>query len=644
MLDTESSVEGVCLSMSEHDPSSYCSSPEKRSLTESVITSLIWVFITLGGMLMHWRIFNRYYAHETIQEISVRSSLVSQLIQESKKPLNGFDPFHPLDPFSEEAMASFVENEKGNFGLRNAFQPYKKRTPQGYPIDVVDTEDETDVLGLVQKELFEVVVKQVPDGVCRQMLVQNWTLPYKILVNQHPYYQVNASTLCHWGKNTMRYLFDTELTPTPLETPTSCRNLEYCTGNGYDICNHFTGRCAKCSEFHQTLGEEKRGCTCSADEECYQQGYQYCDEGVCARCPEKMPYWNGKMCVRFVQEAKGCGQDADCPQYFHCSPVLGCVECEANEDCFSLRPYCEMMMHRCLSLNDICALVDPKKPIYNQGGCREILSDADCAALFPDKPAFTGKLCVQCTQNSHCPEATPVCDTKEHTCKTCQDMYHGPDEKNFIYHHGKCVQCTNETHCSLKLPFCTHPDFTCSECENYGSFLQDTIRGDTCKMGYYCEHDVKPEVHGNNSKSNPHTGRCAPIPKTEILTVRDQQDGKWVFIDVPHTWWSAVSLCAKLGGRLPSREELCKRAGDRKELCALDGPWGDISALLKRKEATGYTFKTDIVWTRDDYSNVAVYAVQRLGKFGLIHLQDRSTDARMGTVCYMSDSLKGKGF
>jgi hypothetical protein len=101
-------------------------------------------------------------------------------------------------------------------------------------------------------------------------------------------------------------------------------------------------------------------------------------------------------------------------------------------------------------------------------------SDPECAAMGDGgAPACEtrdgGARCVQCTKNTHCGSAKPICDTTSDTCVQCNGVDPTMECKDSsmsacdVQHHV-CVQCVDNTKCGGTTPICDLSTNTCRPC------------------------------------------------------------------------------------------------------------------------------------------------------------------------------------
>ena len=73
--------------------------------------------------------------------------------------------------------------------------------------------------------------------------------------------------------------------------------------------------------------------------------------------------------------------------------------------------------------------------------------------------------CVQCTENSHCGDPTPHCDTTKNTCSECLDSVHCVSPAPHCDpNNNACVGCLDASHCSELMPVCDPDHQVCVGC------------------------------------------------------------------------------------------------------------------------------------------------------------------------------------
>jgi len=118
------------------------------------------------------------------------------------------------------------------------------------------------------------------------------------------------------------------------------------------------------------------------------------------------------------------------------------------------------------------------------GGCK---TDADCPVARPHCSLIDG-LCFECLNNTHCSDATPVCNDN-HECEEagCQEECSAGQVCDV--NANDCVECLDDSHCQNPIkPYCNVDDKTCVQC------LDDshcTNPDETCELvGHICSPPV----------------------------------------------------------------------------------------------------------------------------------------------------------
>ncbi len=141
----------------------------------------------------------------------------------------------------------------------------------------------------------------------------------------------------------------------------------------------------------QPCGSENPHCT---DEE----------DGTCVQCLSTTHCADGAVCDTTSNLCVDCLENADCSAEGTVCDVATslCVDCLAHEDC-SGGTLCDIESQECIACSE------------------DEVGDSLCMDAFPDTPycsALAG--CVECIDNTQCPAVTPVCDSEQFTCTTCE--------------------------------------------------------------------------------------------------------------------------------------------------------------------------------------------------------------------------------
>ncbi len=153
--------------------------------------------------------------------------------------------------------------------------------------------------------------------------------------------------------------------------------------------------------------------------------------------------------------SKPCDPDnslcTGCPDT--CDQVLGCAECNGDEDCQAPAVHC--VAGRCLGCGDathclageVCGVVDSDDSL--ETACMPPCSDnADCDGSGPgaDIRCRSGR-CVECQEQSEC-EGDQVCDTVLGTCEQCVvDADCKDADRPFCGADRECHECNVDLQC-----------------------------------------------------------------------------------------------------------------------------------------------------------------------------------------------------
>ena len=240
---------------------------------------------------------------------------------------------------------------------------------------------------------------------------------------------------------------------------------------------------------------------CTEDAHC--PSGQSCDDAYACVCPADTPIWDGKVCLGCVHSsdcAQGeicddcsqtcvalidpCGKEfvcnavcTDCLSDAECggdeicdlgaggcfendcegeTPVLfagGCVQCLVDGDCPG-----ELV---CNAKANLCECENPMLKVTDEGQCVECANSFDCppgemcnmglnecepttTGCPEDEPFFWSGACVECLDDSNCPEEGSSCHITKHYClpPPLECDGHAPYE-----YQGECVQCVEYAHC-----------------------------------------------------------------------------------------------------------------------------------------------------------------------------------------------------
>ena len=171
----------------------------------------------------------------------------------------------------------------------------------------------------------------------------------------------------------------------------SCTKAEQCPMGLLDVpmvC--YEGKCVQCvtsADCHASLVCKDSKCVgCQSDAECRQER-PYCASGLCQECKGNKDCVGkgGKpLCVgRPLRSCtpctgcKTCGKTLHCPRGSYCAAGY-CLQCVTNQNCPADKPLCD------------------------GGRCSGCADDRGCTKEQPR--CSKGRVCVQCINNSDCPE------------------------------------------------------------------------------------------------------------------------------------------------------------------------------------------------------------------------------------------------
>jgi hypothetical protein len=185
---------------------------------------------------------------------------------------------------------------------------------------------------------------------------------------------------------------------------------------------------------------------------------------------------------------------------FGCADNLGCVECLADLDCESGKPFCVLGKCQECSGSDECPTGQACFP--REFKCEPACTDdGDCA---PDEELCEplSGACVGCLDDDDCGGKEPVCEPNR----------------------DQCSECASDLDCGAAKPACNLQDGKCKEC----------LVDDHCDYGYLCAGDHKCHLHCTNSSL------CC-YPKKPLFKVA----------------WNDCVVCLN-DNDCPSAEPLCK--------------------------------------------------------------------------------------
>lgn len=203
---------------------------------------------------------------------------------------------------------------------------------------------------------------------------------------------------------------------------------------------------------HLAIGQYE----CSSDSHCNENEYCYIDEHVCMALPVCNP---DEICREIIEN---CLEIPDCPSGYH---VLdgACAQCINSTDCSGSTPVCNTTTHTCQAC-------PTNLPFWNGKEC----SCPDGLYRLDGKCVTT--LC-QCNGNADCSMPVPVCNIEYHICEACPDdkpyfdaeqstcLKCNPTSKESQWNEETqtCVECMTHSHCPSATPVCNTAN-TCEAC------------------------------------------------------------------------------------------------------------------------------------------------------------------------------------
>lgn len=160
-----------------------------RSMVEMLGVLAVVGVLSIGSIIGYRYAVDKYKAGETIEELNRRVLVYS------------------------------IQAEKGNETF--FADEFDTQTKMGYPVSK----------HLLDETFFDIVLSQVPQGVCKQIVKSDWQTPAAVYVNNT---LADSSSVCNQDKNTLAFEFDASLEGTQ-EAPPHCTQNSDCT-SGCDIC------------------------------------------------------------------------------------------------------------------------------------------------------------------------------------------------------------------------------------------------------------------------------------------------------------------------------------------------------------------------------------------------------------------------
>ncbi|HEY3452794.1 MAG TPA: hypothetical protein VGK67_41000 [Myxococcales bacterium] len=314
------------------------------------------------------------------------------------------------------------------------------------------------------------------------------------------------------------------------------------------LCNTGQWQCRSCQDLGcpgsgacQPDGSCASSCTgCfDASNECQPVDAAHCGPvgGACTACVSAKPLCDqaGGVCAQCLSDADcGAGAAGSICRYGVC------VGCATNSDCAAPKPICNTGQWQCIACtastcgsqvcnangtcsascegclqNGICHPIDAAHcgavggacaacsgatPFCNTGACAACLTDTDCAGA-PGKICRYGA-CVGCASNSDCASPTPLCNTGQWQCRSCQDL--GCPGSGACQPDGSCTSSCNGcfaggvcypidaahcgpvggtcTTCSGPTPLCDAASGTCAACLADADCASSAV-GKICRYG-----------------------------------------------------------------------------------------------------------------------------------------------------------------
>ena len=269
-------------------------------------------------------------------------------------------------------------------------------------------------------------------------------------------------------------------------------------------CRLFDNTCVECNY----NGDCSSGEVCRSSDnvcvECLRHGHctgqsePFCSDNVCVECVNDDPCPSGKHCQQNTcVPIMDCYEDDGafgCPSEKVCRVMpdssYRCVECRDTSDC---------------SYGEVCRLSSDHDSTWSDSICVECLGHRDCSILrpvcvippysrptlgtvsqcFPDEASFLGDIsgsdfcgdgkylnaacecapdfntCVECLNNAHCSDLTPLCLESDNTCVECFDHGDCLDPTPVCrFSDNTCVECSANDDCSYPTPACVIPPYS----------------------------------------------------------------------------------------------------------------------------------------------------------------------------------------
>ncbi len=257
-----------------------------------------------------------------------------------------------------------------------------------------------------------------------------------------------------------------------------CRSDLDCLGAVPELPVCDVGECVECVD-REDCGEgevctDTRTCApeCTEDADCA-GALPVCLEegGYCVECDAEAGCAESEVCDLDTNTcSSGCEDDSECiapPDRVCDEPVMVCVECTNDDECFAL---CDEDTNTCVdcvvdadcgdgtctagacvgscTMDSECT--DPTRPICGDGACVECGADIDCA----DGEICDDAVCAPgCSSDIECPDG--VCDPASSRCVGCLDDTHCAEGEVCDTMTNLCAaQCASDDDCAAPTPIC----------------------------------------------------------------------------------------------------------------------------------------------------------------------------------------------
>ncbi|MEW5855450.1 MAG: Ig-like domain-containing protein, partial [Myxococcota bacterium] len=361
-----------------------------------------------------------------------------------------------------------------------------------------------------------------------------------------------------------------------------------------EVCNPADDTCVEC------LGDTD----CTAPDRCELTSHTCVDCLTDADCPTSAPF-----CESATHTCRGCTTDADCgggtPLCAVTGPLAGsCVTCRQDGDCSGATPICDEATATCRPCdpdgND-CSGATPAcetTGVY-AGRCVECTATDGDACVAPavcntDASSPLLDTCVECSEDSHCPQEAPVCNPGTGQCaEQCTDdddcAFPTPIcalPGNILY--GACVECLVDSQCPAGLHCDNTRTDTCVEC----------LRDSHCPTGERC--DLGSHTCGA-CVVDAHCPESAPICDPATRTCRGCENNGECEGDTPQCVesGSAAGRCAECSSDAdcPEATPICDQETNTCRICESNA---DCTGDLRVCATTGTKAGRCVQCTDDD--------------------------------------------